>query len=88
MLRPVFTFDIAEYETWPPACVMRIDAEKRWVVEGSVDGKDYLKLVRGEKSEMLDLVPDIRFYRVRKYGRHARIRDPLYARVYGKKREK
>jgi hypothetical protein len=62
-------FDLGA-EPWPAPTppVLHVVCEKRYVVEGSIDKKNYHRLCKSRGAEFFDLIPGIRFYRVRRYG--------------------
>jgi len=61
----------------PVPRVMMINAKKGWIVEASLDKKRWRTAAKGRGLDFLDLLPGVQFYRVRRHGADARLRDPL-----------
>jgi hypothetical protein len=66
-----------------PVLMIWTPLKKRWLLEASHDRKTYRKVQTGTGGALLDLVPGIRFWRVRRYGKRARLRDELVVSVRG-----
>jgi hypothetical protein len=61
-----FQIDPSENTLCPS--VAMILCKKRYVLECSMDKKNYFRVHVGRGNNVLDLLPQIRFYRLRRYG--------------------